>query len=253
MTSGPVARLLAHFGVSRPADVTWSHGVNSERALEHALGDPRTMMLEGDISWLPDEGGVRMAHPPESRSDLGFDAWIEAIARAGRGAKLDFKHPEVVARCLDRLEELRASGRLEIPILVNADVLPGPGGGRPRIGGAELLRALGHELADALPSLGFTTGRASPARYELSAVEAMLALCGGWPGEVTIPIRACFVADSGLALTRLLERPGTTLTLWNGRRDPAISKEDLLARVDPDRTFVDLIDADGEPLRTLGS
>jgi hypothetical protein len=248
-----LGELLGRLRVARAAEVTWAHAVNSRAALERVLVAGGAQMIEGDVSWLPDAGGVRMAHPPAVSSDLGFEEWIERIAAAGRGAKLDFKHPGAVEPCLARLCALRDSGRLEIPIVCNADVLPGPGAGSSRFDAERWLDTVAERAPFALPSPGFRTGRDPQARYDGAMADAMLALCERVRGPVTVPIRACLLERSLDAVARMLERAELSVTLWNGRDDPRVEPAAALALLDPERTFLDLIDHEGRPLRGAGA
>jgi hypothetical protein len=243
----------AFFGLRTPGEVSWAHGVNSRRALDEYARDPQTHILEGDISWLPEAGppeagGVMMAHPPVVASDLAFDAWIEAVAAAGKGAKLDFKHPETVAPSLAKLASMRAAGRLAIPILLNADVLAGPGGAPPRFEGASFVAACA-AFPQAILSLGWTTQDGAGASYGEATISDMLALAAPVAGRVTICLRACAIAASAAAIARLLAAPGYWLTVWNGRHDPVVTAAEARALTDPTRSFYDLIDAEGRPLR----
>lgn len=246
--AGALERLLAHCGVESPGQVTWAHAVNSRRALWDALSDAGTMMVEGDISLLP--GGVFMAHPPVHESDLAFDDWIESLAGAGKGAKLDFKDSGAVEPCLDKLAAMRRAGRLAIPIVLNADVLPGPGIEQlpARFDGRGWVAQCAASLEGGLLSLGWTTVFRPGSSYSESSIARMLEL-GAQARDATICIRACFVRDSQAGLERILATRAHTLTIWNGKADPPAALDRLRELVDPRRAFFDLIDASGRPVR----
>jgi hypothetical protein len=249
--AGALEGLLAHFGVETPGQVTWAHAVNSRRALRDALSDAGTMMVEGDISVLPRGGGIGMAHPPVDQSDLPFDDWIESLAGAGKGAKLDFKDPGAVESCLGKLAAMRRAGRLAIPIVLNADVLPGPGIEQlpARFDGRAWIEQCAAGFEGALLSLGWTTVFRPGSSYSEPSIARMLELGAQAGPDATVCIRACFVRDSRAGLERILATAGHTLTIWNGKADPPAAPDQLRELVDPRRAFFDLIDASGQPLR----
>ena len=57
-----------------------------------------------------------MAHPPITESDLTFEEWFDQILKTKKGAKLDFKSPEAVERCL---QYMKTFTNLDIPIFLN--------------------------------------------------------------------------------------------------------------------------------------
>ncbi len=243
-----LASIPAFFGLKTPGDIAWAHGVNSRRLLDDYAGAPDTHMIEGDISWLPEAGGVMMAHPPETRSDLAFESWIEGVAAARKGAKLDFKHPAAIAPCLAKLEAMRGSGRLDIPILLNADVLQGPGGGAPSFE-AEAFVERCSTFDGAGLSLGWTTQYVKGGAFAEASVVAMLRLASPVAERATLCLRACYLSASAASLARLLAAEGSWLTIWNGRHDPVVTPSEARRLTDPARSFYDLIDAQGLPIR----
>ncbi|MBI1774535.1 MAG: DUF2181 domain-containing protein [Proteobacteria bacterium] len=238
----------AFFGLGTPGEMNWAHGVNSSTALDAYLSDADTHVIEADISWLPEAGGVMMAHPPASTSDLTFEAWIEAVAGGGKGAKLDFKHPAVVDPCLAKLTSMRAAGRLAIPIMLNADVLPGPGGDPSLFQAAGFIARCG-AFREAVLSLGWTTGPVAGGSYSEAMALDMLRLAAPVDGRVTVCLRAAPIAASSGAVARLQAAPGAWITVWNGRADPLVTPAEARRLTDPRRSFYDLIDAQGHPLR----
>ena len=240
--------VLKFFGVRTPGEVAWAHGVNSRRTLARYLAAPDIHFIEGDISWLPRAGGVMMAHPPAADSDLAFDPWIERVAAAGKGAKLDFKDPRVVEPCLAKLTEMRRAGGLPIPIVLNADVRSGPGGRAPLFDGRSFVSQCG-AFTGAVLSLGYTTQHVPGGRYEEAMVRDMLRLGQPAIGRLTICLRACFLSASAAAIAHVFSTPDCWVTVWNGRRDPAVTLAEAQAITDPARSFYDLIDADGRPIR----
>lgn len=238
--------VLSFFNVARPWDVTWAHRVNSRAALERYCGSPDVMMIEGDISRSAETGQVLMAHPPRQESDLTFEGWVEEIARARKGAKLDFKDPSVVATCLEKLREMDCR---DLPVFLNADVLKGPGGPDPRFEPGEFISACNRLYLEGILSIGWTTGHVEGGQYSGEMVDQMLKMREQVRGFVTFPVRAYYARGSWTELKRLIERPGDTLTLWNSEAVEEGIKVWLREEVDPERVFYDLMDADGLPIR----
>ncbi len=238
--------VLSFFNVARPWDVTWAHRVNSRAALERYRGSPDVMMIEGDISRSAEMGRIIMAHPPRQESDLTFEGWVEEIARARKGAKLDFKDPSVVATCLEKLREMDCR---DMPVFLNADVLKGPGGPDSRFEPGAFIAECNRLCPEGVLSIGWTTGHVEGGRYSVEMVNQMLRLRGRVRGPVTFPVRAYYVRDSWGELRRLIERPEDTLTLWNSEAVEEDLKAWLREEMDPGRTFYDLTDADGSPMR----
>ncbi len=235
------------FGLESPGAIAWAHAVNSQAKLAEFAARADTHVLEGDISFLPDAGGVMMAHPPETASDLAFEDWIERTAASGKGAKLDFKSPEAIEPCLAKLADMRRAGRLPIPIFLNADVLQGPGGNAPRFQAEAFVRRCS-AVPDAILSLGWTTQYVEDGAFADDAALQMLRLAAAVMERTTVCLRACYLARSGPALARLAAAPGVWLTIWNGRQDPVVRPAAARRLTDPARSFYDLIDADGRPL-----
>lgn len=238
--------VLSFFGVVRPWDVTWAHRVNSRTALQKYCASPDVMMIEGDISRSAKTGQALMAHPPRQESDLTFEGWIEGIAKARKGAKLDFKDPSVVASCLERL---RGPGRREMPVFLNADILPGPGGAEPRFEPGEFVSACNRLYPEGILSIGWTTGHVEGGRYSGEMIDRMLKVREQAKGPVTFPVRAYYVRGSWTELERLIEKPNTTLTVWNSEAVEEDFKAWMWEEADPERVFYDLTDVDGLPMR----
>ncbi len=238
--------VLSFFNVAMPWDVTWAHRVNSRAALKRYCGSPDVMMIEGDISRSAAEGRMIMAHPPRQESDLTFEAWIEGIAEARKGAKLDFKDPSVVETCLEKLREMDCG---DLPVFLNADVLKGPGGPDSRFEPEGFVSVCNRLCPGGILSIGWTTGHAEGGRYSGEMVDQMLKMREQVRGPVTFPARAYYIRDSWGELRRLIERPEDTLTLWNSEAVEEDLKAWLRGEMDPGRTFYDLTDADGSPMR----
>lgn len=232
-------KIRSFFKVERLGDITWAHKVNSQSTLKKCCGAFDAMMIEGDISYSAEIGQIIMAHPPKQESDLTFEDWIEAVASAQKGAKLDFKDPSVVAPCLTKLQRLN---RRDMPVFLNADLLQGPGGGPSKFQPQEFISQCSRYYPEGILSIGWTTGHVEEGRYSGEMVDRMLEACERAEGAITFPVRAYFVRDSWTDLQRLLENPEYTLTIWNSEVVGEDLKQWLRDTTDPDRTFYDVTD-----------
>jgi hypothetical protein len=237
--------LKDNFGISRTADVTWSHAVNNKAKLDRFINDLGTIFIESDIR--RSKSGIPIAaHPPETESDLSFDALIDAMRTTRQGLKIDFKDPEIVVACLTRLKMTPLSQ----PVLLNADVLRGNGASEPKINAIGFLADCKNYYPSGILSLGWTTTSNLELGYTDQNVDDMLTLCGGIE-EVTFPVRACLLPASWNALERLTEKEGYTLSLWNNEPIDIALVQEIRDRTNPKKTFYDFIDENKDPLRLL--
>jgi hypothetical protein len=206
--------LLSYFapryGVTRLAEITWVHAVNTQARLDRACA-PAAMMLEGDVRASP-AGEIILAHPPATTSDLTFAALLDAIRPLGKGIKLDFKDSVVVPACL---EALRAKPPAQ-PVLLNADIVQGQGAGPPAVDGAAFIAACTRLYPRGIRSLGWTTTAPPAGGYTVDNVCAMLEQCAGRAG-IVFPVRASLLPGSWEALQPLTRLPGAVLSLWDSR------------------------------------
>ena len=238
--------LLHFFKVKRPWDVKWAHAVNDKERLKRFCSD-NTMMIEGDIS-LSKNGKIIMAHPPKRESDLTFNEWIEMILKSHKGAKLDFKDPAVVIPVLKELEGMR----IDVPIFLNADVLKGPGGSDLVFNPSEFISNCNeyYPKADYL-SLGWTVGYTLIGKYTSKMVNDMISTGKESIIPVTVSVLAYYMPRSWSALREIFEKSEDTITIW-GIKKVKISerlKDWIRNNVDKNRTFVDLVDKKGAPIR----
>lgn len=232
---------LDYLNVSSPAAVGWAHAANDQRKLESALENPVIHWVEGDISHGP--SGAIMAHPPATTSDLTFEAWLDAIVAAKKGAKLDFKSPKVVENALAYAAR-KAAGH--IPLMVNADLLQGPGGKRPRFDSETFLSQHRTSLPDSILSPGWVVGR-DGRHFTRPMVDAMERILHDAPGPVSIPVHGLLYLTSHENLLTLLNGNDRTFTFWGRLR----SEEELALlrrRSDPQRCFFDLQWEDGSQI-----
>ena len=189
-----------------------------------------------------------MCHPPARESNLNVHDFCRAVAAAisrGRkvGVKLDFKELATVERTLEELDG-ELPERTGVPVLLNADVLPGPGGAQQAPLDAE--RFIGR-CATARPgailSLGWTPAPGLPLGYSAAMVDRIVDLCERVvprDSQVTLAASATHLwASQRRQRERLLEyftRRNRSLTLW-GPSPPRVKR--WIDTLDNHSTFVD--------------
>ena len=232
---------LDALGVARPGEIGWIHGGNTRTALSAALSDRRVHYIEGDISLVGNQ--IIMAHPPITESDLAFQTWLDMTIAAGKGAKLDFKSPDALAPCLNYARR-RADGK--IPLGVNADILPGPGGGPPDFDAAEFLRLCNEFLPQAYLSVGWTVGKGGDG-YTKEMIATMLALLANADAAVSICLHAGYLHADWPRLKRILKETDYTFTVWGKVGDAALLSW-IRAHTPPERCFYDMQNEDGSQI-----
>lgn len=237
---------LAQLGVTRPGDVGWVHGANNRARLEAALVDPAIHYVEGDIA-LGENGQIIMAHPPASTSDLFFTDWLHATIAAGKGAKLDFKTPAIVETCLREARQ-HALGR--IPLIVNADLLVGPGGSSVIFDPAEFLALHKRYLPQAILSPGWKVSDDGTS-YSREMLTEMWDLVRPVRGPVTLCFHAWHLLTSWPDVKWLLDQTPYTVTVWGKIGDPELLGW-LRRYTNPNRCFYDVQDAQGNQLSVTG-
>ena len=233
---------LGHLGVTRPGDVGWVHAANNRAKLKAALLDPGVHYVEGDIS-LGADGQVIMAHPPATTSDLSFSDWLHAIVAAGNGAKLDFKSPAVVESCLIQAKR-HALGY--IPLIVNADLLVGPGGGPVIFDPSDFLAQCKKHLPQAILSPGWTVDD-NGTSYSREMLTEMRELLRPVAGAVTLCFHVWLLFTSWPDVKWLLDQTPYMITVWGKIDSPELFNW-LRKYTNPARCFYDVQDADGKQL-----
>lgn len=244
--AGILQQQLENLSVARPGDVGWVHGANNRAKLEVALADPTIHYVEGDISQAAD-GRIIMAHPPVDSSDLTYSEWLHATIAAGKGAKLDFKTPAIVEACL---REAKQHALGHIPLIVNADLLVGPGGKPVIFDPAEFLALHKKYLPQAILSPGWKVGDGgtSYSREMLTEMRELLRLVRG---PVTLCFHAWFLFTSWPDVKWLLDQTSYTVTVW-GKVDSPELLGWLRRYTNPDRCFYDVQDMNGNQLAVFG-
>ena len=164
-------RLCRHFKVENPAQVQFAFRVNSPERLRQMIDNRDTVnVIQTEIvySQMEDTGKhlsekVKrkknvyaipvISHSPYHRSTFTFDSFLEIFVRAMKrqdgkeqGLMLTFKDPRAVIPCLRLLRDEIRYGRVIGPLIIDAEVLPGPGGFLP--GMASVFKNAPKELPD---------------------------------------------------------------------------------------------------------
>ncbi len=229
--------LLLPFGKPNLSSIHWAHAVNSAAKLKENLLSKDIDFIEGDIQMLQGARAPIMAHPPSTVSDLSFADWIETLSESGKGAKLDFKDVE----CLEPVFKVLTALTPKVPIILNADILSGPGGGEPVIQPKNFIELCSNLKCDHLLSVGWKTTCQPDLCYTSDMIADMMSLVGA-ERAVTLPIRAYYLKNSWDALSIALDNHSElSLTIWNN--EPVASEDIQWMRhtLDPARTFVDII------------
>uniref|UniRef100_G1TBE1 Family with sequence similarity 151 member B n=1 Tax=Oryctolagus cuniculus TaxID=9986 RepID=G1TBE1_RABIT len=230
------------------AEVTWYHAANHKAQLREALSSP-ALMIEADVLLASDGSGHGqpvMAHPPETSSDNSLQEWLAEVTKSSKGIKLDFKSLAAVAPSMALLKGVEE--RLQRPVWINADVLPGPNADRRAVEARPFIDTVTSFFPDVTLSLGWTTGwHAEKANegYSWPMVRQMEHLCRELQQPVSFPVRVALVRQSCPELRWLLEKSDRySLTVWTGK-DDNYSVEDLLYIrdcFDKSKVFYDLLE-----------
>lgn len=237
--------------------VTWAHAVNSRQQLEDAVRD-KIMMLEADVVLGTLKGGSGdlipvMAHPPNNTSDLSLDGFLTEVVTSTQmgnrcGIKLDFKTVEVLAPSLTTLQSHEL--KINFPVMLNADILPGPVDSTTKAVDADtFLDLCVRVFPTSTLSVGWTTrygGLIFNGSYSEEHVKAMEEVLKRHQVKqpVTFPVRAGMAANSGSTLARLKNNvPNSTFTIWSSDTD-AVNvnnlREVILNVLGIDRVYVDV-------------
>ena len=237
-------------------------------AAVHALGTPvmgHPPMKDGSLTFVDFLRIVRAhnavvfastsASPQSSAADATKAASATtttttktAIAGAGAGAarrrlvgiKVDFKHPCVVAACLDAIRKSADVTPLRVPLWLNADVWRGPGGKESQFDALRFVAQCRAACPEGSLSLGWTTSLVQASGYTKAHIsEALHDLYHradavlkpsksdgprGTTSMITFAVRALHASRSKLQMVRLVSSAPRgwkhTLTVW-GEAGPA--------------------------------
>ncbi|KAL4623209.1 protein FAM151B isoform X1 [Arapaima gigas] len=224
----------------------WYHAANSRSKIADALNSS-AHMIEADVLLRGrDPKEPIMAHPPETDSDITLRQWLKKVTMSDKGIKLDFKSLQAVAPSMSLLEEVK--NRIEGPVWLNADILPGPRGKAVHLDPVSFLKVVGSGFPQSVLSLGWTThwdpDTDNPG-YSWDMVREMEEVCRPLKQPVTFPVRAALLPQSFLQLHWLLQQSNSySLTVWTGSTDEW-KVEDLLPyrqNIDKSRIYYDLLE-----------
>lgn len=227
-------KLLSELKVNSASEINWAHRVISRQKLKDALENEDIHCIEADIL-RGKSGDIIMCHPPENESDLTYSEFMHSIKNTHKGIKLDFKDPSVVAECLSILNK----SDLKMPILLNADILRGPGGNVPSFDAGTFVQQAS-TVPNAILSVGWTTKPVNGAQYTMEMVEEMTELTRDYPSHVTYPVRIFYSQNSLAALNKLIMDKERSLTWWNNEPVSEDLKNNLLSNTDRARCFYDI-------------
>ena len=210
----------------------WAHSVCSKRELEAALQDDSITAIETDLIWSTTQSAVVHAHPPQTTSDLAFDAFMDAVTTspARKHLKLDFKSQDVVQPVVWGMEKyyaraLQARGQ---HVWLNADVLIGPGFSHVILMRMRSSRLVCRHRAFSSLSLGWTVDVGLGHSYSVDHVAALRSLLQrhkllGDP-RLAISANLRMALRNSEPLRRLLDECRGELLLWTGVGEPPVAE-----------------------------
>lgn len=235
--------LKKQYGVTQPGDISWAHAVNNIDDLNQAL-QGSAMFIESDIRLSPTRVVAVAAHPPEMESDLTFAELLRRMKDSRQGLKLDFKDPEIVEQCLQDL----SNANLSQPVLLNAGILRGNSPYISKFNAPGFIALCKKYYPQGILSVDWTMTADPNKPFLPQNIDEMLALVVD-VDEMTFPVRAQLVPNSWPELQRLLAaKPDYTLTIWGGEPNDEL-RNWIRTNTDPARTFYDLVDKDGMPVK----
>jgi hypothetical protein len=211
-------------------DIKWAHAVNSVSLFEQAISDKSIDFIELDISLSANDEPIAAHY--SNKSDLSFSQLLQILDGVDKGIKLDFKVKEAIIPCL---EKLRISSPPQ-PVILNADILSVKNAPAAQIQPQWFINACQEYYPSGLLSLGWRTNPDS--KYTDDDVDAMIKLCKDLK-NVTFPVRASILRASWVAVKRLLEGKGRTLTIWNSEPVNAELNNWLLKHTSKQNCFYD--------------
>lgn len=207
--------------ISVPGEIRWAHRVNTLFSLKRALdlaSKGKIHCLEGDV-WLNQRGIPVMTHnaPNQKEEYLSLREWIKRASIHRVGLKLDFKTRQAVEPSLFVLKELSVDPK---QIILNADILRGPGGTKPSFEPKQFLFQCRNFSPQTLLSIGFTTVPYSSSFSE-DMIEYALSLALDF-SPATVCLRVEKVTDR---IMKKLQENKILVTLWSDQDNPLTPKK----------------------------
>lgn len=248
-----ILRLKNYFSVKNISSITWSHAANSKEKVRDALHSHKHFI---EIDFRAKLNGQPVAkHNPDDKSDLTIEEIFELIKTHKIGLKLDIKESEIVEELFKNTSRLWGKLDKPYPIILNADVIAGPGVKSTDTGLPleSFVRSVINNFGDGkgmvLLSLGARTavdnnGKAMKNQYTERMFEELLQTVRllGWQGAITIPFRAAYLLSSTDETKRFLNKnPDVTLTVWNNEPVEQSIIDFLDKNFSPDQYFKDIV------------
>lgn len=244
-----IKRLRDHFDLAAGDDFVWASDANSRKLMEAACADPEVMFIEADVCRSPLTGKLIMAEPPQRTSDLDFSTWMEMAIAASKIMKIDMKDSDIVSEVVDKCRQKIKAGQSILPILLHADILPGPAGEDiSEFDAVEFIEQAQKLGPDVVLSLGWTAldGAKGKPPYTKAMMDEMIDVIRNHVEHTsyTLCIRSNYVIDSIENIEYLMkELPEAHLTIWGHGKASNMSPSDLQwtkDRLDPERVTYDL-------------
>ncbi len=161
------------------------------------------------------------AHPPATDSDITVQEWIKCISKhPNKGIKLDFKCIEALESTLLILQQSKS--KIQVPVLLNADIAVGPGSSRSPVDAASFLQMCNKHFPSAIMSLGWTTGWKAGINttYTWEMITDLLYEVLKLTQPVTFPVRAVYLSTSWRCFLYVLGlKSSFSVTVWSSARD----------------------------------
>ncbi len=203
----------------RLSQIRWAHRTNFKKRFFLALSYKYTDALEVDLISMQGVN-VRIGHDLLDSSDLDLDTFFAGVRRTKKIIKLDFKDP-VSLQELGRVVRTRNPWIKNKAVIVNADVLKGPGGKEAKFIPKEFFRLVRKNFPFAAISLGWTTSLSEkPLGYTSRDLSRMMELVRYFKRaeeKFFIAVRASFFRQSRQALRSLLFSRSVFLSFWESQ------------------------------------
>lgn len=234
---------------------SWTHATNSRKRFEDAVSNSSVSAIECDVLMSNDHGNKSepiLAHPPSRESDLTVPLMLRLVLAPDGGdgketlrkhLKLDFKEISALKPTLDLLSDSTFTNEFRNEIILNADILAGPGfgGNDPSIVPAcaflevcldyiRRLKAKNSEILFGL-SLGFKCNWQTEEGYLVSQVSKMselvhicqLSTSNEFGIRIVLALNARQLLKSLPVFDEFLrEHPETNILAWTGNGEPSI-------------------------------
>lgn len=236
--------------------MTWAHATNSLNEFEEAISSSSVSAIECDIIMSSDHPPEPiLAHPPCRESDLTVRRMLRLIvapqkdekSNLRKHLKLDFKEIEALEPTLDLILNSDFKNSLRKDIILNADILSGPGFDLndcsivPPSTFIETCLVYIQRLREKNPeikfgfSLGFKCDWQSTEGYLSAQVSQMSDLVGRYQlassnfgVKVILALNARQLGKSLLVFDEFLrEYPTSTILAWTGSGEPPIPKHEV--------------------------